>query len=114
MNSRRENTSVIVWRDYCAQAQQHERANRIDAAWACLEAAHIVGQRVTRLHTATHALMLGLAWRRRDVREIIGQCSRFLGSMLMTWIWVPVGNTGRANVSALRSAAVPQDLQDRS
>jgi hypothetical protein len=102
------------WRAFCIKAREHEARGHVDAAWACLEAAHIVGQRVTRLHATTHLSMLGLAWRTRDTRELFGQSTRLLASIVVTWIWVPIGNTGRANISALKSAPVPRDLeQDR-
>lgn len=102
---------AVQWRAFCIKAKEHEARDHIDAAWACLEAAHIVGQRVTRLHAASHLAMLRLAWRTRDARELFGQSTRLLASILVTWIWVPVGNTGRANISALKSAPVPRDLE---
>lgn len=101
----------LRWRTYCADAREHERLGRVDAAWACLEAAHIVGQRLTRLHARTHRLMLGLAWRTRDVREVLGQLTRWMASLVVTWLWVPEGNTGRANISAFTRKPVPRDLR---
>lgn len=103
---------LIIWRGYCTEAQRHEREDRIDAAWACLEAAHIVGQRVTSLHIRSHAIMLSLAWRTRDWKEARGQVLRLVASVLITWAWVPLGNSGRARVSAISPAPVPQDLAD--
>ena len=97
---------------YRGAARSHERAGRIDAAWACLEAAHIIGQRATRLHAATHSAMLGLAWRTHRVPEFLGQVLRLGTAALLTWLWVPKGNSGRAHVSALRGSAVPLDLQE--
>lgn len=106
--------SLTILRDACRQhvreAREHERAGRIDAAWAHLEAAHILGQRATRLHVASHWAMLTLAWRTRDRRELIGQIARLAGAAGVTWIWVPVGNSGRANVSAFARAPIPEDL----
>jgi hypothetical protein len=98
--------------DYRRQAREHERERRIDAAWACLEAAHIIGQRSTVHHIASHAAMLGLAWRTRDTRECFGQVARMFAAALITWIWVPVGNSGRANVSAVVPSPVPEDLAE--
>lgn len=108
-----DNDLRVQWRAFCINAQEHEQCGHIDAAWACLEAAHIVGQRITRLHASTHLSMLGLAWRTKNARELFGQSTRLLASILVTWIWVPVGNTGRANISALKSAPVPRDLEQR-
>ena len=97
---------------YRHDARKHEREGRIDAAWACFEAAHIVGQRSTLHHLVTHAAMLGLAWRTRDVREFIGQLGRLVAATVITWIWVPAGNSGRANVSALASSPLPEDIAE--
>lgn len=101
---------VQRWEAYCLEAQAHECAGRIDAAWACLEAAHIVGQKNTRLHASTHARMLGLAWRTHNRQELVGQAGRLIASILITWVWVPAGNSGRSNISALSSAPLPRDL----
>ena len=76
-----------------------------------LERAHILGQRSTRLHVRSHVGMLGIAWQRSDVREIAGQLTRIVAAALFSRLWVPVGNTGGANVSATRPMPVPPDLQ---
>jgi hypothetical protein len=55
--------------------------------------------------------MLRIAWQRRDVREIAGQLTRIAAAALFSRLWVPVGNTGGANVSATRPMQVPPDLQ---
>jgi hypothetical protein len=96
---------------YCSDAREHEQASRIDAAWACLEAAHIIGQRVTRLHALSHCKMFALAWRTRDGRELVGQVTRILAAMIITRIWVPQGNSGRAHVAAFAQERIPNDLR---
>lgn len=96
---------------YVGEARAHETAGRIDAAWACLEAAHIIGQRATRLHVSSHVAMLGLAWRTRNLREVRGQAGRSVTAALFTWLWVPPGNPGRATISVLATAPIPRDLQ---
>jgi Protein of unknown function (DUF3703) len=100
-----------IYRSYVESARAHEREGRVDAAWAGLEAAHILGQQSTRLHVGSHAAMLGLAWRTRSGREIVAQIVRLAAATLATWLWVPVGNTGRANVSALARMPLPRDLE---
>jgi len=55
--------------------------------------------------------MLGLAWRTRNCAEQVGQLSRIVGAAVATWIWVPKGNTGRANVSAFKPMPIPENLQ---
>ena len=44
-------------------------------------------------------------------REVVGQAVRIVAAALFSRIWVPIGNTGRANVSALRPMPVPEDLR---
>jgi hypothetical protein len=80
-------------------------------AWARLERAHILGQRSTRAHVLAHVEMLRFAWVCKNSREIVGQLVRIIGASLLSRIWVPEGNTGGSNVSAFRSMALPQDLQ---
>ena len=98
-------------KEFWRQAAEHEAHDHLDAAWACMEAAHILGQGKTRLHVASHFHMLMLALRTRQVSELMGQAARLVASVLITWVWVPVGNNGRANVSALSTAPIPRDLQ---
>jgi len=56
--------------------------------------------------------MLTFAIFERDTREIIGQIVRLalapLGSLTGR---IPIGNTGRSNVSAFRPMPVPEDLR---
>jgi hypothetical protein len=79
--------------------------------WLLLEAAHVVGQTRLRSHLRTHGLMLALAWRSRDGKEIGGQLLRLLlvpvGHSLGR---LPLGNPGRSNVSALRPMPVREDI----
>jgi hypothetical protein len=57
-----------------------------------------------------HALMLRVGWARRDAREVAGQLARLVAAALMSKVWVPAGNTGGANVGALRPMPVPEDI----
>ena len=102
-----------------AQAFEHEwqqaRAARLagdlDLAFHHLERAHILGQRHTVRHVRSHLGMLHVGWLRSDAREILGQFARIAAAAVFSRIWVPVGNTGGANVSATRPMPVPADLQ---
>lgn len=102
-----------------AQAFAHEwqaaknarKAGELDRAFAHLERAHILGQRHTWLHVRSHVGMLGIAWQRRDVREIVGQLTRIVAAAAFSRIWIPEGNTGGANVSATQPMAIPDDLR---
>lgn len=87
------------------------RAGDLAAAFAHLERAHILGQRSTWRHVRSHLGMLRIGWHRRDAREVAGQLARLVAATLFSRIWVPVGNTGGANVSAMRPMPVPDDLR---
>lgn len=83
-----------------------------DTAWRHLERGHILAQPRFGLHLASHIQMLKLAISRRDAREISGQLLRIalvpLGALTGR---LPMGNTGRARVSAFAPMPVPADLQ---
>ena len=55
--------------------------------------------------------MLRLGWSRRDLREVVGQIPRIFAAALFSRVWVPIGNTGGANVPAMRPMPIPPDLQ---
>lgn len=77
-----------------------------------LERAHIVGQRYFWGHLVSHLWMLRVARVRKDGREAVGQIKRLLAAPLgYVFGWVPVGNTGGANVSPIQPMPIPQDLQ---
>lgn len=86
-------------------------ANDVATAWAALERAHIVSQPYLGPHLANHCAMLGLAFELRDWREVAGQMFRLVlapvGSLTGR---IPIGNTGRSNVSAFKAMAMPNDL----
>lgn len=81
-------------------------------AWHYLEHAHILSQPVSRLHLHAHAVMLAFAISRREWREARGQVLRLmlvpLGALLGR---IPLGNTGRASVSAFLPMPIPKELQ---
>jgi hypothetical protein len=83
----------------------------LDRAFAHLERAHILSQRLTIMHVRTHLAMLTIGWKRRDAREVVGQLSRAVAAALFSRIWIPLGNTGGANVSAFKPMVVPEDLR---
>lgn len=84
----------------------------LQAAFAELERAHILGQRFLWPHIVTHLAMLRIGWLSRDWREVIGQLLRLVAT-LPGWLsgWVPKGNPGGASVSALKPMPIPADLQ---
>jgi hypothetical protein len=83
----------------------------VDIAFRHLERAHILSQRHTREHVRVHWLMLRLGASERAWREVLGQSTRMVAAAVFSRIWVPIGNTGRANVSAMRPMSIPDDLR---
>jgi len=94
-----------------SQAYQRLGHHDVGQAWHLLEAMHVLGQ--TRLipHARSHWCMLGLAWRTRDLSELSGQLLRLLlvpfGHLFGR---LPLGNTGRAHISAFQPMAVTPEL----
>ena len=82
-----------------------------DRAFYHLERAHIIGQRFTTRHVRVHWLMLKYGLVLRRPREVLGQLVRIVAAALFSRIWVPIGNTGRANVNAMRPMPIPDDLR---
>jgi Protein of unknown function (DUF3703) len=88
-------------------ATQHSPTLR----WQYLSAAHIAGQMQFGLHMQTHWAMLRAALAQANTREVLGQIFRLalvpLGHALGR---LPMGNTGRANVSAFAPMDLAPDL----
>ena len=93
------------------QAHAQEAAGALDAAFVHLERAHILSQRHAFAHTGVHLRMARIGWQRRDAREILGQAARFPAALLFSRLWVPLGNTGGARVSAMQPMPLPDDLR---
>ncbi|MEL6540281.1 MAG: DUF3703 domain-containing protein [Pseudomonadota bacterium] len=83
-----------------------------EQAWNHLERAHIIAQSKLGPHLFSHWKMLGLAVRSGDAREVVGQIMRLLLAPLGNLTGrLPIGNTGRSNVSAFTHMQIPADLQ---
>lgn len=92
-------------------ADQALRRGDFETAFRHLERAHVLAQRMTGRHTFIHWRMLVAGLRRGDMREVFGQVPRIFASILLTWLWAPRGNSGRARVNAFKRMPVPADLQ---
>lgn len=93
-------------------ARRAETKGELALAKHHLERAHILGQRWYVPHIKTHFCMLRLALKRSDVKEARGQFVRLIGAGPFHLAgWVPVGNTGGADVSATLPMPIPADLQ---
>lgn len=101
-----------AWNQEMAHGRRAYARSEWTAAVHHFERAHILGQRSTRAHVRAHVGLLQVAWRRRAYRELLGQVVRIAAAALFSRLWVPVGNTGGANVSAFRPMPIPDDLRE--
>ena len=80
--------------------------------WPWLMAAHIMGQQRLGLHLHSHLIMLRLAVAERDWPEVAGQVLRLLLVPLGNGTGrLPLGNVGRATVSAFEPMPVAASLR---
>ena len=101
-----------AYRRELAEARAETLAGNAGVAFRHLERAHILSQRHTLQHVYVHWLMLRLAASTGAWREVIGQATRVVAAAIFSRIWVPAGNTGRAQVSAMRPMPIPADLRE--
>jgi hypothetical protein len=92
-------------------ARRAAAGRNTEQAFQHLARAHILSQRFTWRHVQVHWLMLQLGATVGDSREVFGQMSRIVAATVFSRIWVPAGNTGRANVSAVQPMPIPDDLR---
>jgi hypothetical protein len=93
-------------------ASQASGAGDLSRAFHHLERAHVLGQAFVTPHLRAHVAMLRIGLRRRDAREVIGQLLRIpAGAIGSALGFVPLGNTGGADVSAFARMEIPNDLQ---
>lgn len=83
----------------------------LNLAFHHYERSHILSQKYTLPHIKSHLGMLQVGFLRKDAREMFGQCVRVFAALIFSKLWVPIGNTGGANVSALKSMPIPDDLK---
>jgi hypothetical protein len=100
-----------AWQDEMGLGNSAFANGDMAVAFGHFERAHILGQRMTWLHVRAHCGMLRIGWSRRDGFDIAGQLLRIIAAVLMSRIWVPAGNTGGSNVSAMQRMPVPDDLR---
>ena len=95
-----------------SQAKNCYRQQAWSEAFGHLERAHVLGQRDLIAHYATHWWMFKCGWRQGSVKEVLGQLLRLL-AVLPGFLsgWVPLGNTGGANVSAIKPMPLPDDIK---
>ncbi|WP_313316377.1 DUF3703 domain-containing protein [Stutzerimonas nitrititolerans] len=93
------------------QARKALNAEAPTEAFSWLERAHILSQRMPILHAQSHWLMLRADWQLRDFRKVLSQVPRIMAALLFSKFWVPLGNSGRARVSAFAPMPISPELQ---
>ena len=89
------------------------QSGNLSNAWNHLERAHVIGQRYPFAHTLVHWKMLLFGVRIKSIKEIIGQIPRLIFGGIKSFVGkVPVGNPGGANVPALKSFPIAEDIHD--
>lgn len=101
-----------AFRSEMSLARRAYVSGELSKSFSHLERAHILGQRWIGPHTLSHWWMLKVGVRRADIREIAGQILRILASLVISRVWVPIGNTGGADVSPLEPMPLPEDLRE--
>jgi hypothetical protein len=108
----KRNDLRAAWAQERAEAGSARQRNDVEDEWRHLERAHVLSQPMAVAHVRTHVTMLGYGLRHRDGREIVGQLVRMVVAAPGTWTGrYPVGNTGGANVSAMKPMPIPDDLR---
>ena len=80
--------------------------------WYHLERAHILGQPYPIPHSVVHWKMLCFGFKVKNYREVVGQLPRLIFGGIKSLVGtVPIGNTGGANVPALKPMDIPPDLK---
>jgi len=91
--------------------EQMMQAQNYSQAWLHLERAHIIGQLYPFAHSLVHWKMLSFGIKLKKVGEIIGQLPRLIFGGVKSFVGtIPTGNTGGANVSALKPLPIPADI----
>ncbi|MBU0914078.1 MAG: DUF3703 domain-containing protein [Gammaproteobacteria bacterium] len=101
----------LAYSEYLALADQARKSKEYERSFAYLEYAHILDQHDVLCHV--HLQMLWLALCTADWREMAGQSYRLLltpfGHLFNR---LPLGNTGRSNVSAFEPMTIPEELRE--
>ncbi len=86
--------------------------NDLPKAWRHLERSHVIGQAYPYEHSYVHWKMLLFGIQIKSGKEILGQIPRLLVGGVKSFVGtIPVGNTGGANISAIKPLPIEADLQ---
>lgn len=102
----------VAFRKEMGLAKSAIRNGELADAKGHLERAHILGQRWYAAHMISHYHMLRVAMIESDWPEVRGQIIRLIGAGPFHLVgWLPVGNTGGADVSPTLPMQIPLDLR---
>jgi len=97
--------------DQLAASQAAFDQGDAESGWRYLERAHVLSQPWAMPHIRVHGVMLRRGFKFHDRKEVVGQLVRIIvagpGSLLGRY---PVGNSGRARVSAMKPMPLEEDL----
>lgn len=104
---------LFAYFEYLALADQARKSKDYESSFTYLEYAHILGQQDVLCHLQVHLQMLWLALCTANWREMTGQSYRlFLTPFGHLFNRLPLGNTGRSNVSAFKPMSIPEELRE--
>ena len=109
---RPENLAKLMVAGQMHTFYEARRADHTGNAWRSLEYAHILAQPYFVMHVTSHWHMLCYAIALKDRREVLGQVFRLalvpVGALTGR---IPIGNNGRAKVSAFMPMTISDDLK---
>jgi hypothetical protein len=95
-----------------AQAKAFIASGNLEAGFAHLERAHVIGQEYVIPHITSHWLMFQVELRRRRLAAVLGQLTRIvLGALGSAVGAVPTGNTGGTNISMFKRLPIEIEMQ---
>lgn len=96
-----------------AQAKRFIATGNLEAGFAHLERAHVIGQGYVIPHITSHWLMLRVELQRRRLTAVVGQLTRIvLGALGSAVGVVPTGNTGGTDISMFKRLPIETELQE--
>ena len=103
----------VAFDNEIARAKTFIAMGELEAGFAHLERAHVIGQAFVVPHARAHWLMLKVEVRRRRPVAAFGQAVRIVLGVLGSAVGVvPVGNTGGSDVSMFKRMPIAPDLQN--
>ncbi len=103
----------VAFDNEIALAKEFIAQGDLEAGFAHIERAHVIGQVFVMPHARSHWLMFKVELRRRRPVAAFGQIIRIALGVLGSAVGVvPVGNTGGSNVSMFKRMPITPELQN--